>query len=245
MPVGQRGARGGHGGKPPSGADGQLHVGNSGPAAKSEAVSGTQTTLEGVLRNLGRVRLLTAGETLTRAGDADGAMWQIIDGGADLLAPLTYGGSVVLDRALPGAWLGATAAIEGAAALFTAAAVGTTTARHVDGVVLRATLSAQPSLWPGILAIQQAETRALIEMAGETLALSARARILRRLLRLTAHREEVCVTQSALGEMVGTTRTTVHRILKAAENDGLVSLGYGAIRLQDRRAVEAAAAIDE
>jgi len=45
---------------------------------------------------------------------------------------------------------------------------------------------------------------------------------------------EVSITQDRLADMVGAARTSVHRVLKGLEADGLIELGYRRIRLLDQ-----------
>lgn len=74
----------------------------------------------------------------------------------------------------------------------------------------------------------------------EALFVPVERRVLRRLLALTdvyggsGNRGEIPLTQDDLASLAGTSRATVNRVLRHAEDDGAVSLSRGRIRVVDR-----------
>lgn len=74
----------------------------------------------------------------------------------------------------------------------------------------------------------------------EALHVPAEQRVLRRLAALTRRSALLTLTQEQLAGLAGTSRPTVNRVLRRAEQDGLLALGRGTIRVLDRPALQAA-----
>ncbi len=94
-----------------------------------------------------------------------------------------------------------------------------------------------PSVDTMLLAAVSAQVERLSEHLLEVLFVPARARILRRLLTLTAQDDSTVVrlTQEDLARMSGTTRSTVNEVLRDAERMGAIHIGRGRIEVVDRR----------
>lgn len=92
-----------------------------------------------------------------------------------------------------------------------------------------------------LIAVLAAEVRRLDDQLMEALFLPVERRVLRRLLALTGvygaedatDTWEIPLTQDDLASLAGTSRATVNRVLRSAEDAGWVSLGRGRIKVLD------------
>lgn len=90
-----------------------------------------------------------------------------------------------------------------------------------------------------LVAVLAAEVRRLDAQLMEALFLPVERRVLRRLLALTGvygeepNGAEIPLTQDDLASLAGTSRATVNRVLRQAEEAGWVSLGRARIRVLD------------
>ena len=68
---------------------------------------------------------------------------------------------------------------------------------------------------------------------GDLLAGGLEAQLASVLLRESNHKNQIILTQDQLAEMLGAARTSVQRVLKQLEQDGLIELGYRRIEVID------------
>jgi CRP/FNR family transcriptional regulator, cyclic AMP receptor protein len=99
-------------------------------------------------------------------------------------------------------------------------------------------LVTQPRVGRLLVAMLDARLRATSQSLLEALYLAAEARVFRQLGRLAVIYAEVGsgavpVTQDDLATMAGTTRQTVNRVLRQAQDDGLVVLARGKVEITD------------
>lgn len=198
--------------------------------------------LDALMEAEGGTRTLSCGQRLCRAGEPARALWRIEDGAVDLRAPSAFGGDALLDRVFEGAWLGAVVALQGAAAPVSAVAAGMVRARRLDARRLRAALADAPSILEAPFAVRDAEARRMAALATDGLTLPLPSRVARRLHAARDKTGEVHLTQSALGDLTGTTRASVARVLREMEARGLVERRYGAVIARDAAGLECFAA---
>ena len=87
-------------------------------------------------------------------------------------------------------------------------------------------------------AMLAASVRNLSEQLIESLFLPVEKRIARRLCALAAqygngHDIAIPLTQDDLASLAGTTRPTANRVLRAAESDGILTIGRGRVEIVD------------
>jgi len=121
---------------------------------------------------------------------------------------------------------------------------GETMSLHRDDFArLRATI---PQLDEVLTAALVTEVRRLADALVDALYVPADRRVLRRLGELVAiyggeppveAPVEIAVTQDDLAQLAGTTRPTANRVLRAAEEQGVVSLSRGRIEVRDPAAL--------
>lgn len=73
---------------------------------------------------------------------------------------------------------------------------------------------------------------------GDLLAGGLEAQLASVLLRESNHKSQIILTQDQLAEMLGAARTSVQRVLKQLEQDGLIELGYRRIEVIDASGLE-------
>ena len=77
-----------------------------------------------------------------------------------------------------------------------------------------------------------------VRILSETLALTVRARVCRRLLSLAERSNSVDITQEQLAQLLGVTRTTMRRCLADLESRGAIESTYGKVAIKDRSVLE-------
>jgi CRP/FNR family transcriptional regulator, cyclic AMP receptor protein len=91
-----------------------------------------------------------------------------------------------------------------------------------------------------LVEVLDARLRATSQNLLDALYLPVETRVYRRLARLGdiyASREAIPLTQDELAQMVGTTRQSLNRVLRKAQDDGIVILARGRVRVIDAEAV--------
>jgi CRP-like cAMP-binding protein len=104
----------------------------------------------------------------------------------------------------------------------------------------------QPQVTEALLRILAARVRMLSERLTEALYVPAEVRVLRRLLEVaetfaSAEGGAVPLTQDQLGDLAGTARATVNRVLRREADRGVLRLERGRITVLDRAALTARA----
>ena len=67
----------------------------------------------------------------------------------------------------------------------------------------------------------------------ESLSLTVKARVCRRLMKLAGQDEGVEITQETLARLVGVTRATLRRVIQDLADEGGVETGYRSLRVAD------------
>ena len=110
---------------------------------------------------------------------------------------------------------------------------------HIPGQAIRKLVAEHPSYWSSFYSLSHRNAMLMLNLLGEAISLSVRARICRRLLSLAESLDEVALTQEQLAKILGLARGTVHAELVKLTSMGAIEHGYGRIRIVDRAILEA------
>ena len=184
-------------------------------------------------------RPMTAGEHLFQRGDPGSAMLVVITGEVRIVLPSLDGREQVLRMVQPGEVFGEMAVLDGGKRSADAVA-------HTDGRLLQLDrrdimmqMRATPELAVTILGVLSERLRATSWLLEAMLFHDAGARLATILLALTQGQagRRVTITQSALGDRIGTTRETVNRRLRELQTEGVLALEPGRITVLDPAAL--------
>ena len=182
---------------------------------------------------------MTAGERLFQRGDPGTAMLVVMAGEVRIVLPSRDGREQVLRTLQPGEVFGEMALLDGGTR--SADAVAQTNGRllQLDRRDMMAQIHATPALALTILGVLSERLRTTSWLLETMLFHDAGARLAAILLALTQGQagQRVDITQSALGDRIGTTRETVNRRLRELQSDGILAVEPGRITVLDPAAL--------
>ena len=140
---------------------------------------------------------------------------------------------MTLHRAEPGFWIGEEAHLARRPRMISISAATPARLLKIPGAELDRLLAESPRFWPCFYDLSARNSELSLTLLGESLALTVKARVCRRLLALAEHDAEVTITQDDLANLVGVTRATVRRAIADLAAEGGVETGYRTLRLSD------------
>lgn len=198
---------------------------------------------------------LGPGQMLFRQGDpvtaGQGAFYGLLDGMLRVSSLREDGKEAILLVLEPGNWFGEISLIDGQPRTHDATAVGDAQLLALPAAEFNALMERAPFA-QAIARLLAVRMRSLYGVIEDATLRSTRARVARRLLLLARGgatlasdaRRVVPVSQEALAMMLGITRQTLNKELKALAAAGALALGYGRIEIVDAPGLERCATGD-
>ncbi|WP_373502969.1 Crp/Fnr family transcriptional regulator [Aestuariivirga sp.] len=180
---------------------------------------------------VGRWQHYRAGQFVYMAGDAADGVYGLASGGLEITFPLVGGEPVVIYRAEPGFWVGEQAGFSASPRTISLMAAVESRILHLPSRALEALVAEQPKHLLSFYKLCAINLTNAITLLSETLALTVRARVCRRLLKLTEGRSEADLTQDDLAKLLGVARATLRPCLNDLTAQGAIELGYRKIRV--------------
>jgi CRP/FNR family transcriptional regulator, cyclic AMP receptor protein len=178
------------------------------------------------------------GKPIYLAGDPSDGLYGLASGALELTFPLIGEEPISIYRAEVGFWAGDSAELSDEPRLITLSAASDCRLLHIPHFAIRARLADQPLDWQCYYRLSHRNVKTAVTLLAESLALSVRARVCRRLLKLTEASAETRLTHEQLAKFLGLTRTTVSEELRRLSAKGALDTGYGKIRVLDRAILE-------
>jgi CRP-like cAMP-binding protein len=191
---------------------------------------------------IGRWVAVPRGKALYVLGEAPDALFGLGSGFLDVSLPVGEE-DVVVHRAPPGFWVGDGALLSGVRRLLTVTAATDCEVFRIPHPPLRRMLEEHPGDWQYLHHLATLNAVLATQALAEVLALSARPRFARVLLRLARPDGTIAATQEELGRMTGMSRAAFRRALGALIVEGVLETGRGTVRIHDRAALEREARI--
>lgn len=188
------------------------------------------------------IRKLDAGEAIYRAGDREGGLWAIIEGGVQFEIPGPQLAPSLSIVAVPGFWFGEAPLISKAARQVNAYAAHASIFATISLADCRAILDEDPARWQWIALLANINRDVAMGLAADLLLHEPRQRVVAALLRLSGWRTgrhltpcpgPVHLSQHQLGQIANLSRTVVSAILQDLERRGLIAVGYRSLEVQD------------
>ena len=192
-------------------------------------------------------RRLKAKQTLCRKGDPGNQLYGILSGCLKILTTGKDGRDIVFTLMGPGEVLGEIALLDGEKRSATVVAVEPTELLSLDRRALIPFFDRHPSAMISLASVLASRVRRLSDRAEDRQTMPLPARIAKRLLSLSERYGkrpivggpvEVRLSQQDLADLVGTTRESVNKQLRAWQSDGIVELGRGRVVLERPEALE-------
>ena len=198
------------------------------------------------------------GARIYATGDEPNGLWGVIEGRVRLLDYPQAGAEVLVRSLGPGEWFGELSTIDGGPRPQDAAASGPTVLAHVSTAALARLFQATPELYRDLALLACAHQRAALAFIGQRVVQSIRGRVAGALLDVAGQgagqeagqgagrgpREgqgrAALIRQSEIAVIVGVSRQTLNRTLKAFEVEGVIRTGYRRVEVLDERRLRAA-----
>lgn len=181
----------------------------------------------------GRWREYGAGQFVYHAGEPADGLYGLAAGGIEITFPLLAEEPVILHRAEVGFWIGDNAELAETPRVVSLRAAVPSRLLHLPTLAIRSLLADHPEHWREFYRLSAINVSLAITFLCEALALTPRARICRRLLKLAEGSSEASITQEDLGRIVGVPRTTLRRCLADLTERGAIELRYRRVGILD------------
>ncbi|HPG25869.1 MAG TPA: Crp/Fnr family transcriptional regulator, partial [Myxococcota bacterium] len=197
---------------------------------------------------------LKAKEILFRKGDPGNQLYGILKGALKVMTTATDGKDVMFGLMGPGEVLGEIALLDSEDRSATIVAVEATELLTLHRRELIPFLEKNPRAAIALAGVLAARVRTLSERAEDRQTMPLPGRIAKKLLALSEEHGkrpivggpvEVRLPQQDLADLVGVTRESVNKQLRAWEEEGIVALGRGRVVLKNPEALEAVTSLYE
>ncbi|HET7792318.1 MAG TPA: Crp/Fnr family transcriptional regulator [Rhizobacter sp.] len=207
--------------------------------------------LQAALLMLGRTRRLGAGERLFVRGDNADGLCCVTSGALRVGALQPDGSESLLAYVEPFQWFGEISLIDNLPRTHDAVADGETTLILVPQDALLAWLSEHPLHWRDMARLACAKLRMAFTVLEDIAHLPLEQRLAKQLwqvahgygARADAPQRQIRLPQEQLALMLGVSRQTANKALRALQEQGVLRLHYGAIELVDVAALARAAGL--
>lgn len=200
--------------------------------------------LQSALLSLSRTLRLSNGQELFQRGEGESGLYCVLDG-ALLINNVDQDGRVaVLSQVEPCQWIGEISTLDRGPRHFSAHATGDTKVLFVPRDVIESWLNQHPLCWRDIGILASQKLRVALDAFQETTFMSLEQRTLRRLEWIATGygsrvkpSKRVRVPQEVIAQMMGVSRQSANKALKALEEVGLISRSYGTVLLHHKNPV--------
>jgi CRP/FNR family transcriptional regulator, cyclic AMP receptor protein len=180
---------------------------------------------------VGRWRTYDEGQFIYHAGDNPDGIYGLASGGINLSFPLIADEPVLFYRAEIGFWIGDSAELASHKRTISLIAASQTRLLHLPSHEIKTLLTAFPEHWRSFYELSARNAHTAMVVLSESLALTVRARVCRRLLALTEQDPNLRITQDDLAKLVGVTRATLRRCIIDLAAAGGLETGYRELRV--------------
>ncbi|HSW12384.1 MAG TPA: Crp/Fnr family transcriptional regulator [Solimonas sp.] len=191
-------------------------------------------------------RRLADGELLFARGDVPDGLWGVVSGRIRAGSISSEGKELLVMQFEPGAWFGEISMFDGLPRTHDARAVGPTEMLMLPRDRFLALLATQPELYPHFVKMLCRKLRLAFSWIEDAQFVSLPARLARRLLDLLAlygrdtpqgQLIDLHLPQDDLGRMLGASRQSISKELKAWEARGWIAVDYGKLSVRDLAAL--------
>lgn len=193
-------------------------------------------------------------ETLFQKGDSGNQLYGILSGSLKVMATGTDGRDVIFTLMGPGEIIGEIALLDGGERSASVIAVEATELLTLHRRELVPFLESHPKAAIGLASVLAARVRRLSENAEDRQTMPLPGRIAKRLIALSERYGkhpivggpvEVRLPQQDLADLVGTSRESVNKQLRAWEEQGIIEIGRARVVLKNAEALKAVANLCE
>jgi len=191
------------------------------------------------LLNCAITKTFKAGETLYHYGDSANGIYAILEGAVQITAPADDGQEFVVHRQGGGFWIGDLALFAEASRLISVVATEKTRSLFFPSSRVDRLVHDNPEYVRDFYALSHENMQTALRIMANLAVTGTEKRLVLRLLHLdegtTKTDDWIVISQDELAGMVAVSQPTLHRNLHRLADLGLIELGYGRVRLIDRR----------
>ncbi len=184
-------------------------------------------------KRVGRWREFTAGQFVFHAGDKSDGIYGLAAGALEIQFPLVAGEPVSVYQAEIGFWVGDAAELTRNERFIGLIARTDSRLWYLPSRSIQELLRGQPEHWRAFYSLSRRNQETAVTLLSEALSLTVRARVCRRLLRLTEVQRDARITQLDLARTIGIARGTLQRCLADLEAQRAIAVGYRNISVVD------------
>lgn len=187
----------------------------------------------------GITKSFETGEPLYHIGDPANGVYAVLEGAVQVMAPADDGQEFVVHRQGGGFWIGDLALFAEALRLVSVFATQHTRALFFPSSRLDRLVRDNPDYVRDFYALSHENMQTALRIMANLAVTGTEKRLVLRLLHLDEGASKsdgwIVVSQEELAAMVAVSQPTLHRNLHRLADLGLIELGYGRVRLIDRR----------
>lgn len=184
-------------------------------------------------------RQFKPGESLYNYGDSANGIYAVLVGAVQVTAPADDGQDFVVHRQGEGFWVGDLALFADASRLVSVVATQPTRTLFFPGPRIDRLIHENPDYVRDFYALSHENMQTALRIMANLAVTGTEKRLVLRLLHLDEGTSRsdgwIVVSQDELAAMVAVSQPTLHRNLHRLADMGLIELGYGRVRLKDRR----------
>lgn len=183
---------------------------------------------QALLLRRGRVQALPGGARIYALGDPPDGLKAVVEGEIRLISSPAPGQEATALIMGPGAWFGGLAAVDGGVQAYEAVAYGPVRVLHLSQAAFEQATADDPMLYRDMALLIAGFQRASLSMLSQTLAQPITVRLARLLAGAvrSSGSQTLRVRQEDLAAMIGVTRQTINKTLKALERQGMIAVSY-------------------
>jgi CRP-like cAMP-binding protein len=194
------------------------------------------------LKSAATIKKVPDEQVVYAAGSPPSGLYAILSGSLHILHFDASGKYRFYHVFKPVSWFGVLSAADSRPQMQTTVAAGPSTILHIDHVTVQRFLATLPNFAWHLARLTAHQARQLAELVADSTALSTSDRIAKALLAMSEsaapwQRSALIsnINQEMLAAMVGVSRQTISRQLKAWEAEGLLVIGYRSVTIADLR----------
>lgn len=189
----------------------------------------------------GRWRHYSRNEQMFAAGEPADGLIGVAEGAVDIIYPGFQDKSLIVTREGRGFWVGDLAVLARKPRIISAYAGVPTDVFFVATRAILEILRERPAYWHAFYQMAYENQQTSLSLLAEAMTLPVTVRLARRLRHLAGPDLTVRISQQALADLLGTTRTHLQRSLAALAEQGVIETGYSQIRIADLAGLSALA----
>lgn len=187
------------------------------------------------------LRQFDSGENLYLHGDSADGLYAVLSGAVKVTIPADDGQDFAAHRGGAGFWIGDLAMLSDQTRLVTVEATSPTRTLFVPAAWIIEMVRQTPSFHRDFYALSHQNMQLALRILANLAVANTNQRLILRLLHLDETLKQpdswIAMSQDELAGMAALSVPTLQRALRKLANDGLLELGYGRLRVVDRKAL--------